>query len=258
VTNALVKKPTFQNTQPQTQQSIDSTEYRRPGSDICTTGYEIADVGTTHILVANKFCFARPHLVLLTLDGHKRQFDALNHEDLAAAWNALKPLNRNYVAFYNCGKEGGCSRLHKHLQLMPMAEECFASFLEHDDDREPCVPFEWFHKRLHPEHTTVAGLVETYRDLLEAATGAVEQGGPEKMDTRPGATIPHNVIFTRRWMVVIPRRRGAISNNKIAANALGMLGYIAVSNKKEVGDWVQFGPTEALGQFGVLKEANRA
>ncbi|PIG80769.1 hypothetical protein AARAC_010656 [Aspergillus arachidicola] len=121
---------------------------RRDGSDISTTGFEIATTDT-HILIANKFSFSRPHLMLLTLDGHRRQYEPLNETDLDGAWRILNAAETDYVAFYNCGRDGGCSRLHKHLQVMPLPANSFAAFLDSPEGREPeaRVPFEWFYRR---------------------------------------------------------------------------------------------------------------
>lgn len=68
---------------------------------------EIGDIGSTHFLITNKFCFARPHLMLLTSDGHQRQYEPLHENDLGAAWSVLSTIGRDYIAFYNCGRDGG-------------------------------------------------------------------------------------------------------------------------------------------------------
>jgi ATP adenylyltransferase len=49
------------------------------------------------------------------------------------------------------------------------------------------------------------------------------------------------MILTTRWMVVLPRRWGAI-NKEAGVNSLGMLGVIAVATTKE-----------SLAQPGVAK-----
>lgn len=83
-----------------------------PGSDIDVSGYEITYVNGTHLLMFNKFCMYRPHLLLLTKDGWRRQYEQLDLQDLQAVWNVLESLNWRYFMFFNCGKDGGCSRLH--------------------------------------------------------------------------------------------------------------------------------------------------
>jgi hypothetical protein len=51
---------------------------------------------------------------------------------------------------------------------------------------------------------------------------------------------PHNMILTKGWMVVLPRRRAAV-NKEAGVNALGMLGYIAVATDNEILNWVSAG-----------------
>lgn len=224
----------------------------------------MGDVGTSHVLVANKFALARPHIMVLTTDGHRRQYEPLDESDLIAAWTVLNELSkeggRDYVVFYNCGRDGGCSRLHKHMQLIPMPPASFASFLdigpeariEPGKEEQPDVPFHWFYRRFASKaNVTPIELVKIYAELLKQAA-AVGRGSAEHDDTSlPGAApCPHNLVFTRRWMLVIPRRRGAVGK-EIAANAIGMLGVIPVASHHEMEGWIEFGPARALTELGV-------
>lgn len=225
--------------------------------------------------------------MVLTHDGHRRQYEPLDGSDLTAAWhvlNALSNESKDYVVFYNCGRDGGCSRLHKHMQLVPTPPGSFASFLDagitsldsaseaqpggttaspESSKDEPEVPFHWFHHRFGescqdnqhsattPRNITPTDLAKIYADLL-AQAAAVTKGETEHDDTSlPGAAAcPHNLVFTRRWMLVIPRRRGAVQKT-IAANAIGMLGVIPVASREEMDDWVKLGPANALRELGV-------
>ncbi|KAF4434728.1 5 5 -P-1P-4-tetraphosphate phosphorylase 2 [Fusarium acutatum] len=230
LTSALAKKPTIQTAGAQTQWDNESSQQRRDGSDINTAGYEICDVGSTHVLVANKFCFASPHLMLLTSDGHQRQYEPLNRDDLTAAWSVLSTMGQDYVAFFNCGRDGGCSRLHKHMQLIPKPKDSFASFLDVDDQKEPDVPFQWFYHRFRHSNPGVDGLVNIYNDLLRNATEVGEARSENADSAPPDAAVPHNFLLTQRWMIVLPRRRAAV-NKEAGANAIGMMGVIAVATQ---------------------------
>ncbi|KAB8215468.1 hypothetical protein BDV33DRAFT_227588 [Aspergillus novoparasiticus] len=236
-------KPTLPTSQAPPKPNGDTQEPdRRDGSDISTTGFEIATTDT-HILIANKFSFSRPHLMLLTLDGHRRQYEALNETDLDGAWRILNAAETDYVAFYNCGRDGGCSRLHKHLQVMPLPANSFAAFLDSPEGRQPetRVPFEWFYRRLEGG--------------VDSGTLATEVGGGrgEHAASAPSVAVcPHNMILTRRWMLVLPRRRGAV-NKEAGVNSLGMLGIIAVATTKEIDSWVRLGLTKSLAELGVPK-----
>ncbi|KAJ5116067.1 hypothetical protein N7456_000415 [Penicillium angulare] len=228
----LAKKPTIQLI-PSASSEVQETNQKRDGSDISTVGFEIGQASDTHFLIANKFCWARPHLMLVTSDGCQRQYEALDLSDIKSAWLILSTVESDYVAFYNCGQDGGCSRLHKHLQLIPTPRNLFASFLDFENGEEPKVSFEWFYRRLDPQNTTAEQLLDIYNDLLEQATN-VGKGRAENAATAPPDTaIPHNFILTKRWMVVIPRRRAAI-NKEAGVNAIGMLGYIVVATQGEI------------------------
>lgn len=221
---------------------------KREGSDISTTGFELGALDN-HLVIVNKFCFARPHLMLLTFDGYKRQYEALDEADLSDTWQLLSSAESDHVAFYNCGQNGGCSRLHKHLQVMPLPANSFAAFLDSSEEPETKVPFQWFYRRFEGD-VTPAVLFGVYKDLLEEATMV---GGGDTTSAPPGAVCPHNMIFTKRWMIVLPRRRGAI-NKEAGVNSLGMLGVIAVATMKEIDNWVRLGLTESLAELGVPKQ----
>ncbi|TPX20296.1 hypothetical protein DIZ76_016184 [Coccidioides immitis] len=253
LTSALAKKPTLHLPSPQAEENSELQHQRRDGSDISTGGFEIGNISSTHFVTVNKFCFARPHLMLLTSDAHRKQYEPLNEKDFEAAWTALAvTTSRDYVVFYNCGQDGGCSRLHKHLQLMPMPEHSLAAFLDSEDGKEPNVPFQWFYHRLKSQHVTPPSLTTVYADLLRQATGVGEGRFEHAGNTQPGAACPHNMILTNRWMLVLPRRRGSI-NKEAGVNAMGTLGLIAVATKNEIDNWVRLGLTEALRELGVPK-----
>ncbi|RGP66006.1 hypothetical protein FSPOR_6832 [Fusarium sporotrichioides] len=225
----------------------------RDGSDINTAGYEICDVGKTHFLAANKFCFARPHLMLLTSDGNKRQHQPLDQDDWQALSNVLTHLGDDYVAFFNCGQDGGCSRLHKHMQLIPKPQNSFADFLDDKDGLEPDVPFQWFYHCFEPPSPEPDELLDIYNELLQKATES-GKGLSEHAESLPtGAAVPHNMLVTNQWMIVLPRRRAAV-NKEAGANSIGMVGVIAVATQEELDNWIRIGPVEALKELGVPKK----
>lgn len=139
------------------------------------------------------------------------------------------------------------------MQLMPMLEDSFAAFLDSEDGKEPSVPFHWFYHRFDSYQISPANLTKIYNDLLKQAT-EVGEGRSEHADKAPvGAACPHNMILTKRWIIVLPRRRGAITK-EAGANAIGMLGLIAVATKDEINDWLRLGLTEVLRELGVPKD----
>ncbi|CEJ92611.1 hypothetical protein VHEMI08250 [[Torrubiella] hemipterigena] len=249
LTRALLKKPTFENKTEQSDQSKNEMQLR-PGSDINTNGFEIGNVGESHVIVVNKFAFARPHLMLVSSDGYRRQFEPLDLIDLEAVWSSVMSMSNDYIAFYNCGRDSGCSRLHKHIQLMPMPTMSFASFLDIEGGKETEVPYIWAYKRFASGAITATNLVEIYNLLLKEATHVYTKATGKESSIQAGVAIPHNMILSKRWMVVLPRRQAAI-NKEAGANALGMLGVIAVATQNEIDNWVQSGLIESLKALGV-------
>ncbi|KAF5566680.1 ATP adenylyltransferase II [Fusarium phyllophilum] len=253
LTKALIKKPTL-STPGQSSTSRNSlSKQLLPGSDIDTNGFEMGGSdSSTHFLIANKFCFSRPHLMMLTRDGYSRQYEPLSQSDFDAAWGTLASLNdatTDYVVFFNCGKDGGCSRLHKHVQLMPLPASGFAvNFLNSDTTEEPKVPFEWFYHKFEDNVATASKATEIYLQLLQQATEAWKASTGK--DIPDGHACPHNVAFTPRWIVVIPRRKAAV-NKEAGVNSLGMLGVIAVATEKEIENWVKLGLTNSIRELGV-------
>ncbi|KAH6626517.1 hypothetical protein B0J18DRAFT_425020 [Chaetomium sp. MPI-SDFR-AT-0129] len=297
LTPSTIKKPLFQ----QPPANPDPSSGRLEGSDIDTLGFEIPlssgeipllspststyrPGGTrTHFIVANKFALARPHFLVLTSSGLRRQHEPLDRDDFEFAWFMLHSLPRrektleggakDYLAFFNCGRDSGCSRVHKHMQVLPMrwsgsgtdsgsssgsGSEFFdlgrgslISFLEGDaGQQEPEIPFSWFYQRFEKEDMTAPEVEGVYANLLAQAETAGQTKGDIPDNTEPGAACPHNVIFTRRWMVVIPRRLARVST-EVGTNALGMLGVIPVGTSEEIESWVRLGVKKALAEMGV-------
>ncbi|KAM0489643.1 hypothetical protein ACHAP8_012383 [Fusarium lateritium] len=253
LTSALARKPTLQVNPGKVEKPGEAvTVQERDGSDIKTVGYEICDVGKSHFLAANKFCFAKPHLMLLTSDGNKRQHKPLDQNDWQALSSILTDLGDDYTAFFNCGQDGGCSRLHKHMQLIPKPQDSFAAFMDNEDVAEPDVPFQWFYHRFESPSPRHSDLLNTYNKLLEKATD-VGQGLSEHAGSLPtGAAIPHNMLVTNQWMIVLPRRRAAV-NKEAGANSISMMGVNAVATREEIDNWIRIGPVNALRELGVPK-----
>lgn len=192
--------------------------------------------------------------MILTSDGHRKQYEPLHERDLEAAWTTLTAIgSQDYAIFYNCGQDGGCSRLHKHMQLMPMPKTCFADFLDCEQGEEHSVPFRWFYRRFRSQRVTPDSLTQIYTSLLSEATEVGEGRSQHSATLPPEAACPHNMILTKRWIIVLPRRRAGI-NKEAGANAMGMLGYIAVASQKEIDNWLRLGLKEVLSELGVPRE----
>lgn len=243
------------------------------GSDIDVSGYEIGNVSATHMLAFNKFCMYRPHLLLLTRDGTRRQYEPLAADDLQSAWAALDALGwRRYFLFFNCGKDGGCSRLHKHLQLAPYLPDRMGPWPASAAASSgpgggvggvgpPAhVPYEYILRRfdaaLGPKQVLAIYdqmLVEARRILGLAAPreeDGDEYGDQETEDERRRRRhVPHNLALGRNWILVIPRTKAGVDG--AYGNTLGMLGMVSVASHDELDCWLRQGPHNVVAQLGV-------
>ncbi|KAK1641370.1 hypothetical protein BDP81DRAFT_403458 [Colletotrichum phormii] len=264
-----------------------------PGGDISIAGFELTtipsgggegDEEATHVLAFNKFCAYRPHLLLLTADGRRRQFEGLDKRDLGAAVEVLGGLNggwgsdadadsdkekrrQEYLVIFNCGKEGGCSRLHKHMQAIPAPDaipmwpdlvdsgpktEADDSGKQQQQQQEP--PFRYFiHHFTGPSPPSKNDLTASYKHMLRQATELIP--GREKVVEEDGdgraVAVPHNVILGRRWIVVVPRVKAGVDGADV--NAVGMLGVVWASKGETVGKWRELGARRVLGEVGVRR-----
>ncbi|EHA55087.1 hypothetical protein MGG_01873 [Pyricularia oryzae 70-15] len=240
---------------PNTPEEKDVTEQTfkpplEPGSDINTAGFEICDVGTKHRLCANKFCYTRPQLLLLTRDGFKRQWDPLEAVDLDGIWTVLQD---GQFAFYNCGVAAGFSRLHRHMQFVPRPEG-FTTFLDADEDDQGAqggggsanVPFLYFRRALDGSGRGLKEVYDGLRSEMAARSKFRSEG--------PGTDCPHNLIMTRQWMAVIPRRSSVLG--PASTNSIGMMGLVPVSTRESVEEWKSLGPLHVLKEFGVPRDGS--
>ncbi|CAG8888122.1 unnamed protein product [Penicillium egyptiacum] len=228
-----------------------------PGSDIANDHPDlcITTVNGTHYLVINRFPVIRPMLLLLTVDSYRRQYEPLDLEDIEAAWNTICGLKEEHYAFFNCTVIAGSSREHKHLQIIPAPgkrEGYVEGFkLFPDDDTAPKMgpSFVHFLQRFEdpPEACVKNGehMLEIYQRPLQQAREALELPTGH-------VPCPHNFVFTRRWMVVIPRRAKEI--NGIAANTAGMMGSVYIWSHDQLDAWKETGPMKVLAGLGLSRE----
>lgn len=217
-----------------------SVESRVPGSDINVDSLDVQTLNSTHRLVFNKFAVYRPHLMILTENGFRRQWEPLDVDDFGAVSEFMKSTaDAKYLILFNGGVAAGCSRLHKHMQAMPIA------------DLDPwtnvgVMHFEAFEQKWD-ELPQPEELAQIYTDLLHQA--AQSMGWHPTTDNEAPA---HSVLMDDGRMMVIPRRNAAYEN--LGVNACGMLGILWVSSEDLVDDWLQVGPRKILETTGVPKK----
>ncbi|HYW92934.1 MAG TPA: DUF4922 domain-containing protein [Gammaproteobacteria bacterium] len=211
-------------------------------------GLWAGDLSATHAVVLNKFNVLPQHLLLVTRH-FEHQTQALSTADFAALWSAL--AGQEALGFYNAGARAGASQPHKHLQVVPLPlapelpEPALATlFRRHAaGGRAPelafvhafaPVPARWL------EDPAAGGREsgQVYRELLRAVGLAADADVP-------GA---YNLLATRRWLWLVPRRRAAFDG--IGVNALGFAGALLVRDTDQLERLRRHGPLRVLREVG--------
>ncbi|KAL9111904.1 MAG: hypothetical protein Q9227_003754 [Pyrenula ochraceoflavens] len=218
-------------------------------SDICNPpDLRIAFKSQSHVLTFNAYPVLRPSFLLLTTSPTYRQTSPLDHSDFKAAWTAIQQLEKGgdgdqYMMIYNCGRESGCSRSHKHMQLFPRPTETtlFPDRLLHETLQIPYTYYLTFHDPERFGQDIPSTQLSAYLAALQHAR--------KILGLSEGEYVPHNVVLVRQWILVIPRRKAGVQ--KISTNAAGMVGLVWVGSRKEMEEWERYGPIEALREMGV-------
>lgn len=231
VAASLAKKP-----QTATQKKVDNA------FDDDNSDFSLGLIGSNHKLILNKFCVVRPQFVIHTVEFEPQQ-TPLSLADLSALWNVLDRLESEHVAIFNCGADAGASVGHKHMQILPHPEtEEFVMFpdaMELGDGIHDCedVPFQHALQRL-PSSVDANALVTIYQNLRNHLS----------LDKQS----PHNLILTKKWLMVVPRTRGHIGpEGVLAANAAAMVGMVWMTKEHEYELWTEGNPMRLLPEFGV-------
>ena len=100
--------------------SPDAPERSKPGGPFLDPEQEfvVANVGSLHTLLFNKYCMYRPSFILPT-NKFAPQTDDLDATDFKAAWAVINHFRKPQMMIYNCGAEAGSSQGHKHMQIFP-------------------------------------------------------------------------------------------------------------------------------------------
>jgi len=187
-------------------------------------GLFVGELSATHVCILNKYPVLQRHALVVTR-AFEAQHAPLTEADFAAVLPVLQTAHG--LVFYNSAPEAGASQPHKHLQWVPTPL----------DGGPGSVPLEAAIRagQLPVKHAVAAApadsaqAVAVYRALLEQA-GAV--------------TAPYNLLMTRDWVMVVPRRTERFE--KISLNALAFAGSLFVKNDAELALLKRGGPMSAL------------
>ncbi|KAH9865194.1 hypothetical protein IAQ61_009141, partial [Plenodomus lingam] len=220
-----------------------------PGSDLFCPDERLilTTLNGTHDLALNLFCVKRPQLLLPTTNSWKRQHEALDMDDMAVILETMRLFPSIYM-LYNCGEDGGCSRVHKHLQGLPGPPHAFNHIVNsltqnpRNSSFSPGIPFAILSHDFSSSSPSPHLLYTAYTALLARASALLNRPWD------PVVAPPHNVVVWRGWLFVVPRRRGSLRG--ASANAGGMMGEVWVHGREAVEIWGEDG-WGVLGGLGV-------
>ena len=208
----------------------------------------VADVSDTHLCLLNKFNVIPHHLLIVTRE-FEDQETLLTGNDFEAVCTCMAEFEG--LAFYNGGETAGASQKHKHLQMipLPMGERPGDPVSE----KSPRIPMEPLFENarfdsglavipgLPFRHSFGAFLPDLSSHLDEFAEDAhilyrrmLDEVGlnPLKDPETEMQSGPYNLLFTREWMLLVPRTREFFG--PISINALGFAGALLAKNQQEM------------------------
>lgn len=201
----------------------------------------VGTLSPTHALLLNKFPVVQPHLLLVTRAFEEQQA-LLGAADFHALGRCLAELDG--LAFYNAGPVAGASQRHRHLQLIaPLGPGGLRAPIE------------------RVLGTLALGRVVTVSGLPFAHV-AMGVGVPSGSPAVDGVTLheayralrraagfseaqrPYNLLVTRSWMLLVPRRTEAWEG--INLNAMGFAGSLLVRDTQQLARVRRAGPGAVL------------
>jgi len=207
----------------------------------------VADLSDSHVCLLNKYNVIDHHVLIITR-AFEPQETLLTPGDFEALWSCMTEFDA--LGFYNSGRLAGASQPHKHLQLVPLPLSAYAPdvatsalFGEPTDAGKPIrlseLPFvhafAWLDSlQSKGPAAQAADTVALYRELLAAA--GVDSTDPNVQ--------PYNLLVTRRFMLLVPRRIERFK--KVAVNALGFAGSFFVGRQESLEIIVRTGPMALL------------
>ena len=198
----------------------------------------VADISPTHLCLLNKFNVIEHHLLIITRS-FEHQERLLTVHDFEAIWRCMGEFEG--LAFYNGGKISGASQDHKHLQLIPLPMSSSGPAVPMESlfepppktpGRIPGIPFIHAFKRFSsmadiPHDMAAQTLFQMYRPMLQQVG---MNGFTEREKTLQSG--PYNLLFTRRWMLLVPRSKEYFES--ISVNALGFAGALLARTPEEM------------------------
>ena len=207
----------------------------------------VADISETHLCLLNKFNVIPRHLLIVTR-AFEDQETLLTRKDFDAVCTCMREFES--LAFYNGGETAGASQKHKHLQMIPLPMGEGTG--DRKSERGPRIPMApLFEKaRFDKGLAVIPGLpfrhgfgvfspdlsnsVEEFAEvayhLYRRMLNEVGLNPLSDLETERQSG-PYNLLFTREWMLLVPRSREFFG--PVSINALGFAGALLAKNQQE-------------------------
>lgn len=205
------------------------------------TRLEVERLGTTHLLLLNKYPVQRGHLLLITQQW-KPQSGWLETDD----WAQLAAVDGETTGlwFFNSCAEAGASQPHRHLQLLPRQasevscplDAAITAQLAGDEE-----PWPWRYQLSRRTQSRGPGAAKELQQLYHQQLSRLGLGDPQTAD-RPLA--PYNALISPEWFMTVAR--GKEHSAGFSVNALGFAGYLLLTEGSDR-EWLgRHGPLELL------------
>lgn len=217
----------------------------------------VCELGPAHRVLLNKFNVIDSHVLVVT-SSFEAQEAPLMAQDFSAVDSILEAFEAGgapgALAFFNRGPSSGFSQPHKHIQVvpfplcpackeMPLGEKV-EDALRHDR-LQMDVP--WVHAlRRRAVSSDDASVVAA--ELRELLTDACRELVLQEEAAAGGSW---NLLWTRRWLLVVPRRCESFQG--IGVNALAFTGSFFVKSEAAVADLENASPTGVLVNAGLSR-----
>ena len=204
----------------------------------------VAELSDSHVALLNKFNVIDGHLLIVTRS-FEDQERLLGPSDFEALWTCMSELGG--LGFYNGGTLASASQPHKHLQLvpLPLAEEGPAVPIE------PLLaaggsglPFAHAFAPLEPALDARPRVAAARAQALYLALLGSLGLHPVELEGELRQPAPYNLLLTRRWMLVVPRRKEHFAS--VSINALGFAGSLFLRDREELRRVRERGPLAVL------------
>lgn len=207
----------------------------------------VRQVGADHVCLLNKYNVVDDHILLITR-GFEPQAAGLSPADFAAAAACAEELQGLW--FFNSDPAAGASQPHKHLQFIPFPPGASAADLPVSPWIDPHVKIGQVTQPAYGCRSALVGLAGRAMDARELARAYDMAMSSLRLwrDDPAGLTLPHNVLLTPQWLLVVPRTRAMWEG--FGVNALGFAGTLLVRSGEQIDRLRELGVARLLTEVG--------